>query len=194
MTKNTPPTPQQQSFRQFLSFPLIILLYTAAVPFSPISWLVGGLEGAYLFDRFVAGLLLLCACYFQWKISTLTYPTIITLPNPFAQSDTNYIRNGNVGARPSASTFEFVYRPSDYFLYTGVEIAILLVAEFSGFELLRRLLVIGVLGALWGVGWTITPRSTKQWAWSHIKAFWFFIVLDLIRDIGFGGGRRRVRR
>ncbi|CAI6287537.1 unnamed protein product [Periconia digitata] len=188
-----PPTASQLTRRQFLCMPIIILLYTAAVPFTPVAWLVNGVEGAYLVDRFVAGIVLLCGCYFQWKISGIAYPTFITISNPLAQDSSNYIRNGRVGATPTAATtmYEFIYHPGDYLLYTGGEVLVLLFAEFAGFELLRRVIVCGVLGGLWVVGWSITPRSTKEWAWSHIKALWFWIVLDVLRDSMFGGGRRR---
>lgn len=88
----------------------------------------------------------------------------------------------------------FYYHPSSYYTYLTAEVVLLALAEWGGMEYLRRGIVAGVVGALWAVGWMITPRSTKMWAWEHIKAFWFFIVLDLIRDVGFGGGRRRGRR
>lgn len=192
-----PPTSSSIAFRQFLSFPIIVLLWTAAVPFSPVAWVTGPIEGALLFDRFVAGIILLCALYFQFKASGLSHPVAITLSNPFAQNSDAYVSNGRMGRSSDtqkSAEIVFIYQPSNYFVYTAAEVALLLVAEFAGSEYVRRGLVLGVLSALWMVGWCITPRATKRWAWEHIKAFWFFIVLDLIRDVGFGGGRRRARR
>lgn len=181
--------------RQLLSIPLIILLWTAALPFTPIAWLVGRIDGAFLIDRFIAGTILLCALYFQFSFSSLTHPVAVALPNPLVQGSDSYISNGKIHTRAAPNTrngeIVFYYHPQSYFLYVGIEAGLLMVAEFSGFELLRRAIVLGIVGALWAIGWVITPRSTKAWAWSHVKALWFFIVLDLIRDVGFGGGRRR---
>lgn len=176
--------------RQILSIPMIALLFTAAMPFSPMTWVLGSWEGAYLIDRLITGPLLLCACYFQWKLSSVTFPVIITIQNPAAQQSNAYVRNGRVGQSNSAG-IEFLYNPSNYYLYMSMEVGLLLFAEYAGFEYLRRAIVICVVGALWAVGWTITPRQTKAWAWEHIKSIWFFLALDLARDIGFGGGRRR---
>jgi hypothetical protein len=68
--------------RQLSSFALIVLLYTAATPFSPISWLTGPIDmaGTYLADRLLAGIILLCACYFQWAVASLRSAVVITLP------------------------------------------------------------------------------------------------------------------
>lgn len=191
MTTQTPPV---AGHRQFLAFPIIALLYTAAVPFHPAAWLLPHLSGANLFDRFLCGPILICALYFQYRLSTITSPTLICIANP-SGSDT-YIRDGKVSASPRAQNlFEFVYNPRMYYVYMGAEVGLLLFAEFAGFEYLRRGIVAGVLAALWAVGWTVTPRSTKMWAWGHIKAIWFFIVLDLVRDLGgFGGGYAQRRR
>ncbi|KAF2115946.1 hypothetical protein BDV96DRAFT_574854 [Lophiotrema nucula] len=193
-TPAAPPAPNSVMQRQILSLPLMMLLWTAAIPFTPVAWLSGGLAGAYVFDAFIAGVALLCSLYFQWSIAGLTHPIAVALPNPLAQSDA-YISNGRMhsrsGASNRASEVVFYYHPASYFTYVGIEAGLLLVAEFGRVELLRRVIVLGVIGALWAVGWTITPQSTKRWAWGHIKAFWFFIVLDLLRDVAFGGGRRR---
>ncbi|KAF2183015.1 hypothetical protein K469DRAFT_710960 [Zopfia rhizophila CBS 207.26] len=186
--------------RQIASLPTAILLWTAATPFTPVAWLIGPLEGAFLVDRFVAGIILLSALYFQWKVAGLSHPIAIALPNPLAQGSDSYISNGRVGgaqARQEANKnadIVFFYHPSSYYVYLTSEIALLALAEFGGMEYLRRGIVLAVVAALWAVGWMVTPRRTKMWAWEHVKAFLFFVVLDLIRDVGFGGGRRRRRR
>jgi hypothetical protein len=43
----------------------MMLLYTAATPFSPISWLTSGLDGALLCDCLSAVALPFAAIYFQ---------------------------------------------------------------------------------------------------------------------------------
>jgi len=110
-------------------------------------------------------------------------------------ANTATINNGRLGGRASAGEVVAHYQPSRYWMYVGAEVLVLLVAQFGPFEIARRIIVAGIVAGLWGVGWTITDRRTKMWAWGHIKAFWFFIVLDLVRDTGFaGGGSGRRRR
>lgn len=200
-TKYAPPSVPSGStitLRRIASFPVIVLLYTAAIPFTPIAWLCGGMEGAYLADQFLAGIALLSALYFQFTVAGLSYPVVISLPNLFSSSGDTYISNGRMGGSRSknggASEVLFIYHPANYWLYLALEAGTLAFAAFAYFEYIRRFIILGVVAALWSIGWTITPRSRKDWAWRHIKAIWFFIVLDVIRDIGFGGGRHRRRR
>lgn len=178
--------------RQLLSLPAIVLLYTAAVPFTPVAWVIGEIEGAFLIDRFVAGIILLCALYFQFSISSLTHPIALIFPNPFSQSPE--ISNGRMRTKQEKAEVVFFYHPTNYYVYVAAEIALLVVAEWGRMEYVRRAIVFGVLAALWAVGWTITPRSTKDWAWGHIKALWFFVVLDVIGSVMRDGAGRRRRR
>ncbi|KAF2789774.1 hypothetical protein K505DRAFT_328016 [Melanomma pulvis-pyrius CBS 109.77] len=203
MARAAPPPASSVLLRQFSSFPLVLLLWTAATPFTPTAWLLGDFSGAMIVDRFVAGLILLCACYFQFKASSLTHPIAVAIPNPLGASQGEpYVYNGRMrypapSDKSAKSEFTFLYHPEKYWTYGAVEAGLLLLAEFSGFEYLRRAVVVAVLGALWAVGWYITPAATKRWAWGHIKVFWFFVVWDLIKEVGFGGGgggRRRGRR
>ena len=171
----------------------MILLWNIALPFSPIAWVTGPNEGAYLFDRFVGGLILLCALYFQWKLSSLTHAVAITLANPFAQPET-YIRDGRVQKATWGPEFVFLYDPRKYYHFVSVEVVLLLMAGVLRLEYLRRVVVLGVLAVLWAGGWNVTPRSTKRWAWGHIKWYWTWIVFDVLRDVyasGRTGGRRR---
>jgi len=194
------PVPQSSLLgRRVFALPLIVLLWTAATPFTPVSWFMGSFSGALIVDRFVAGLALLCACYFQFQVSGLTHPIAVSVPNPFVQQSEQYVYNGRVRYRnPEVKTdVGFFYHPEKFWTYALAEAGVLLFAEFCRVEILRRALVLVVVSGLWMVGWMITPQSTKRWAWGHIKVFWFFIVWDLIRDVGFGGGgggRRRGRR
>lgn len=199
-TQYAPPPPPFASsilLRRIASLPMIILLYTTALPFTPVAWVVGEIEGAFLIDRLVAGIAIICALYFQFALAGLSYPVAVALPNPFAHGSDSYVSNGRMGGSRAKSEANaeivFHYHPSSYWTYMAAETGLLVVAEFGHMEYLRRIIVFGVVAALWPVGWMITPRSVKAWAWNHIKTIWFFIVLDLIRDIGFGGGRRRRR-
>ena len=181
--------------RQFSSVILVALLYTAATPFSPLSWLTGPVEfsGTYFLDRILSGLILFCAFYFQWAIASLRSAVIISLPTG---GSTTQIRNGRVEQVRNANMPLWVWRTGDYWHFALAEAAVLLIAEFAGSETMRRLLAAAVILVVWVVGWSATPASLKKWAWDHIKIYLFFLVLDELRGValqGMGGGRRRRR-
>jgi hypothetical protein len=206
-TTTTPPSPAAAALnstsilpRRIASLALVALLYTAATPFAPISWLTGpiSLSGTYFFDRLVAGLVLFCAFYFQWAIASLRAAVVVSLPTG---GSTTRVRNGRVEHDAATHSVPlWVWRTGDYWHFVLAEAAVLLVAEFGGSETMRRLLVSGVVLFLWVVGWAATPASLKRWAWEHIKVYLFVLVLDELRNIGYGalqgmggGGQRRRR-
>lgn len=195
-----PPAPLASSIllRRITAILVIILLYTAGVPFAPIVWVIGDIEGALFIDRLLAGVAFICALYFQFAFAGVKYPITVVLPSLGGEGSNSYISNGRMTgsrARSEASAdFAFYYHPSSYWICMAAEIGLLLVAEFGGLEYLRRVIVCGVVAALWAVGWTITPRSTKMWAWEHIKTIWLLSVWELMYNIGLGGGRQRRRR
>jgi hypothetical protein len=167
---------------------MIIFLYTTATPFSPIAWLTSEIEGSFFLDRLVAGALLFAALYFQWRISSQTYPVAIYLPT----GDRQTISNGNISN--TSGDLVWLYRPSEYWKYVGAEAAMLAVAEFSNVENLRRGLVSVVILALWAVGWFVTPERVKSEGWEYLKRIWFWIALDEIMRVGSRGPSRRWRR
>ncbi|KAK0705878.1 hypothetical protein B0T26DRAFT_724810 [Lasiosphaeria miniovina] len=185
--------------RQFSSLVLVALLYTAATPFEPFSWLLGPMatSGSFLFDRLLAGLLLFCAFYFQWRVASLRRDLVVSLPLPAGGG--TQIRNGRIETTTSRSAQLWLWQPRDYWPFAVSEAALLIVAEFVAPELLRRAIVAVVLAGLWVLGWSATPQSYKRWAWEHIKVYLFVLVLDEIRRIGWsgggggGGGRRAAR-
>lgn len=180
--------------RQLSSLMLIALLYTAATPFSPISWLTGPvmLSGTFFLDRLVAGLVLFCAFYFQWAIASLRASVVVSLPTGGSAAQ---VRGGRM-ERGAGSVPLWVWRTADYWHFALAEAGVLLIAEFAGSETMRRLLVSAVLLAVWAIGWSATPASLKKWAWEHIKVYLFFLVLDELRNVAagaMGGGQRRRR-
>jgi hypothetical protein len=161
VTKPGGPVPASAiPLRQFASLPLIALLYTSATPFTPFYWVLS-IEGTYLLDRLFSGALLLSAVFFQYQISTQTYPVTITIPT----SPPSSIRNGNVSTRSSNDEFVFLYKPSEYWYWVAGEVALLVVGEWAGHEYLRRAIAVGVVGVLWSIGWFCTPRWIKDTAW-----------------------------
>lgn len=169
---------------------MIVGLYTVATPFSPISWISYGLEGAFFLDRLLSGVLLFSAMYFQWQLAAQSYPVAICLPTGSRQT----VRNGRVETTRAGGELVFIYKPTEYWKYIGIEAVVLGIAEFSGYEIWRRGLVSAIIGALWSVGWFVTPDSVKRDGWEYVKKIWFWIALDEIMRVGRGGGGRGRRR
>lgn len=169
--------------RRISAIPLAILLYSAATPFTPFSWLFPA-AGSDLFDLFCASIILFCACWFQWQISGLNHNIAIYIPGTGSET----IRNGRI---EQTADVGFVWQTTNYWPYMACEALLLVFAEFGASELLRRIIVSGILAVLWLVGFHATPRSTRMWAWGHIKDIWFWMV---IRELFGAGVRSDVRR
>lgn len=181
--------------RRLVSVFLMILLYTAATPFTPFYWVLS-MEGMYLFDRALAGFILLSSLYFQWQISSCTGPVTIVIPMSAIGSDTTIRSGGRVGASKSSEDIIWFYRPSEYWKYVSAAVVMLSIAEWGGYEYVRRLLVTIVIAGSWGIGWFCTPVWVKKQAWEVMKGIWFWLAVDEVMNIGRGGGghRRRGRR
>ncbi|KAK1585863.1 uncharacterized protein LY79DRAFT_518004 [Colletotrichum navitas] len=186
--RSGPPGKADILARQLAALPLIALLYTAAVPFTPAAWLLH-VGGSSLFDRLFAGIVVLAACYFQWRVAGLTAPLAVFLPGVDGGSST--VRNGRLEQAPGPG---FVWQPDHYWPYAICETALLCIAEFGGNELLRRCIVCGVLGGLWLVGYHATPESTRRWAYENIKGWLFWMVLDEMMRVGGRSYNARRRR
>lgn len=165
---------------------MIILLYTAATPFSPIVWMTYEMEGSFFFDRFLSGVLLFSAMYFQWRIAKQEFPVVITLATGPSKPT---VSNGHL--TQVRGELAWLYRPDCYWQYLAIEAGMLGVAEYLQVEILRRFLVIGVVGVLWALGWFVTPQRVKNEAWGYIKTIWMWVAFDEILRIGRGGTRRR---
>jgi hypothetical protein len=187
-SSSSPKFTQSTALRKASAIGMIILLYTAATPFSPIVWLTTELEGSFFLDRLLAGVLLFSALYFQWRISKQEFPVAICLPTSTGRQT---ISNGNI--TQTSSEFVWLYRPTEYWKYVGTEAAMLGVAEFGNVEIVRRGVVSGVIAVLWAVGWFVTPESVKREGWEYVKRIWFWIALDEIMRIGSRGAGRRSR-
>jgi hypothetical protein len=188
---NGPPSENNMMARKVSALALAVLLYSAAVPFHPVGWFFN-IEGAFFVDRMAAGIILLCACYFQWRIASLTHALAIPLPNLSGGGPT--IRNGRVGGGSSGGADIFLYTTNNYWPYAACEALLLGLAEFGPSEYLRRGVVMGIVAGLWILGWHATPAALKRWAWEHIKAWWFWIILSELLNVGRPTMARRARR
>ncbi|KAK9772332.1 hypothetical protein SCAR479_11032 [Seiridium cardinale] len=182
-----PPSEINMTLRKASAVGLAILLYSAAIPFSPIGWFFH-MDGAFFVDALCAGVVLLCACYFQWRLANLTHALAISIPNPGGST----IRNGRI--EQGGSNTIFIWQSSNYWPYAVCEALLLGLAEFGPSEMLRRSIVIGVVAGLWVLGWHATPAAYKRWAWEHIKAFWFWMILSELLQVGRPSVGRRARR
>ncbi|ETS78988.1 hypothetical protein PFICI_08841 [Pestalotiopsis fici W106-1] len=189
-TYHGPPSEFDRTLRKASAVALAILLYSAAIPFHPVSWFLN-VNGAFFVDSLCAGIVLLCACYFQWRIAGLGHALAITLP---VGSSGPQIRNGRIDRDAPASSTVFIWQSAHYWPYAICEAVLLGLAEFGPSEYLRRSVVIGVIAGLWLVGWHATPRSYKQWAWGHIKSLWFWMILNELLSVGRPSVGRRARR
>ncbi|KAH6657632.1 hypothetical protein BKA67DRAFT_555847 [Truncatella angustata] len=182
-----PPSEFNTNLRKISAVALAVLLYSAAIPFNPAGWFFA-VEGAFFVDALCSGIILLCACYFQWRIAGLTHALAISVPSPGGST----IRGGRI-ERGGSSTI-FIWQSSNYWPYAVCEAVLLSLAEFGHSELLRRSIVIGVVSALWVLGWHATPRAYKTWAWEHIKSMWFWMILSELLKVGRPTVGRRARR
>ncbi|KAK2042902.1 hypothetical protein LZ31DRAFT_555685 [Colletotrichum somersetense] len=187
-----PPSQVETLVRQLAALPLVALLYTAAVPFTPAAWVLQ-VGGSSLLDRLLAGIIVLAAFYFQWRIAGLTAPVAVFLPWAGGGGGGSTVRNGRVERAPQGVS-GFVWHPDNYWPYAVCEAALLYVAEFGGSELLRRCIVCGVLGGLWLVGYHATPESTRRWAYENIKGWLFWMMLDEMMRVGGRSYSTRRRR
>jgi len=174
--------------RKLSAVAAIILLYTAATPFSPIVWITTEVEGSFFLDRLIAGTILFGALYFQWRIAATTSNVVISLPTGGGTT----IRDGNIARHNDG--IAFLYEPTEYWKYLGAEALLLLYAQFGDNEIYRRLIVSGVLAPLWAVGWFVTPERIKREGWEHLKRIWFWIALDEIMRVGTRGSHAATRR
>lgn len=173
------------TLRRVSAVGLAILLYSAAIPFTPVTWFFPA-EGAFFLDMACAGIILVCACYFQWRISGLTAALALSIPGAGGQS----IRNGRMERN---GDMVFLWQTSNYWPFAICEAVLLALAEFGPSEMLRRSLVVGVIAGLWVLGWHATPGETKRWAWEHIKNMWFWMILSELLSVGRPSMNRRRR-
>ncbi|MGI4812903.1 MAG: hypothetical protein ACRYGG_06155 [Janthinobacterium lividum] len=153
--------------RRISSIALMGGLLTTLIPFSPFSWLLP-LDGVDLLDRFLAPPLLLGALFFQWQIAGNVVPVVIQLAD-----------------------FVVMYRQTMYWRLASAELALCVAVGVVKVEIVRRVVAMGLLGALWAVGFAATPARYKREAWEHLRYIWTFMAFNEARMMVGGRGNRR---
>jgi hypothetical protein len=189
MPSSTSKPSQSIILRRLTAVVLMILLFISAQPFTPFRWVFRD-NTSLILDSTFSVTLLLAGLGFQWQIAGCRFPVACIIPLSSLGLDDSTIRSGNLG-RSNRNDLVWIYNPSDYWKYAGFEAVLLCIAEWFGYELLRRGIIFGVLGALWGVGWFVTPQHVKTKAWDMIKWMWIRLAVNQVMQMGSGRGRRR---
>lgn len=77
-----------------------------------------------------------------------------------------------------------------YWSLAGAETAAVLAVQLMKNEIVRRLTSVGLVGALWAVGWAATPQAYKREAWENLKWIWTWMAIGEARAMVRGGRRR----
>ncbi|KAK3687397.1 hypothetical protein B0T22DRAFT_127543 [Podospora appendiculata] len=203
-----PPSRSEIKLRKGYALLLAILLLNLAIPFTPLSWILPLGSGTALADALVANLALACACYFHFRIASLDETVLVTVPSfGSSSSGRTVIRNGYVITAEAMRSSGWVWAPEYFWAVAGVETGLLVCMAWyrhqgaaasasAEFEIVRRCVVVAVVGAAWYVGWSATPREDRAWAWRYVREFWFWQVASRVFRGGwvgvmrFGGVRR----
>lgn len=89
--------------------------------------------------------------------------------------------------------FVWIWRLAGYWAFAFWVMVGLVVANWCDVEGLRRGVVVGIVGGLWGVGWIVTTEYVKKWAWENVKRIWYWVIVDEILGM-VRGQTRRARR
>lgn len=197
-----PPAAQPPNLlvRRIAAVALGIFLFSAANPFTPVSWLtqpdwITYLDGPRLIDRVLSPVLLVGAAILHWYIASVhqPLPLTITVPNPGANVQ---VHDGQAHLVQNDIVLG-LWMPSYFWPAVALEAAILWGMGVGGFvvhEFMRRSVLVGIILCVWVVGWNAMPWYRKQQAWALIKDYVVRLVLMEMVDMAFGGGRRRQRR
>lgn len=192
--------PPNMLIRRIAAVALGIFLFSAANPFTPISWLTQPdwttyLDGPRLVDRVLSPVLLTGAAILHWYIASIQQPLplTITVPSP----DGNVQINNGRAQMAHTDIVLGLWLPSYFWPAMVLEAAILWGMEYGSFavnELVRRSVLSGIILSAWVVGWNAMPWYRKEQAWALIKDYVVRLILMEMVDMAFGGGRRRQRR
>lgn len=186
--------------RRIVAVALGIFFFSAANPFTPVSWLTQSewvtlLDGPRLVDRVLSPVLLAGAAILHWYIASVQQPLplTITIPNPDGNVQ---IQNGRAQAVHNDIVLG-LWLPTYFWPAMVAEAAILWGMEYGNFainEIMKRSVLVGIMLSIWIIGWNAMPWYRKQQAWALMKDYVIRLILMEMVDMAFGGGRRRQRR
>lgn len=87
--------------------------------------------------------------------------------------------------------------PAYYWTFAAAEVAILWGVVSGGGVgglFMSRVVVAGLIGTVWVLGWTAMPWYRKEQAWALIKDYVIRLIIMEMIDSAFGGGSNRRRR
>lgn len=200
--RGAPPAiqPPNLLIRRVVAVALGIFLFSAANPFTPISWLTQSewttlLDGPRLVDRVLSPVLLAGAAILHWYIASVQQPLplTITIPNPEGNVQ---VHNGRAQVARNDIVLG-LWLPAYFWPAMVLEAAILWGITYGNFavnEIMKRSVLVGMILSIWIVGWNSMPWYRKEQAWALIKDYVIRLILMEMVDMAFGGGRRRQRR
>lgn len=197
-----PPGPPSLLPRRAAAIALALLLYTSASPFTPLSWLLQSdwtttLDGPSIADRVLSPILLLGAALLHWYIAGVVQPLPLTLTVPDLARLADAQGLNQQQQVPTATLVLGLWRPGYFWAGAAAEAAVLWALRYSDLvvaEVVRRSVLVGVVFAVWVVGWNALPWYRKQQAWALMKDYVIRLVMYEMMDMAFGGGRQRRRR
>ncbi|PSR97781.1 hypothetical protein BD289DRAFT_361942 [Coniella lustricola] len=177
-----------------------ILFYSAASPFTPVSWFsqadfVTYLDGPRLVDRVLSPVLVMGAAILHWYIASVAapLPLTITVPNPGAEVR---IRNGQA-QMPQNEIIIGLWLPNYFWPGMALEAALLWALRYGPKVVgvwMERTSIAGLIFGVWVIGWNAMPWYRKEQAWALIKDYVIRLIFMEMVDAAFGGGRNRRRR
>ncbi len=162
------PSRTEMGLRRISSVALLAGFLTIALPFTPFSWLLPGVDGPDLLDQFLSWPLVLGALFFQWRMAGVIGTITIQIAD-----------------------FVALYHHAMYWKVAGLEAVLIVAVNVGKHEIWRRLVASGIVAGLWVIGWACTPLRYKLEAWEHLKSIWTWMVFGLCMT---GGRARRGRR
>ncbi|KAH8893441.1 hypothetical protein GQ53DRAFT_114448 [Thozetella sp. PMI_491] len=170
----------------------VVLVSLAGVPFTPLAWVIP-IQGAQIVDWFVSDFVLAAACYFHYRVASLTDAVVVEFP--LGDPTRTVIRNGRVQRHTLVPSW--TWRPEYWWRFVLGELLLLgyLLFSVDTWVYVARFAAVATVVGSWYVGWSATPQAYKSWAWGHVKDFWFWMAASRIFRGGwvavrsFGSGR-----
>ncbi|KAF2663467.1 hypothetical protein BT63DRAFT_430313 [Microthyrium microscopicum] len=129
-----------------------------------------------MLDMFLGGPIFVIGLYFQWHISSILRPFVISIPTGLG--DTN-IQGGRVN---NSQHWVYLYQPDDYWKFIAAEIGTLAIMYQLNSEMVRQILGCLIFAVLWAIGWFSSPEESKRWVWAQVKEIWLWMAVSQVMN------------